>query len=257
MNTEPSTPVRRWRLRRGGGAGARATKRYEARTRRRKLRAAAPYLVVLTVVLLVAGAVWAVFGTALLGVRTVEVEGEHTVSSDQVVSAAAIRPDTPLARVDTAAAARGVRRLAPIADVHIVRSWPHTVVLRVTERKPVVAAALRSGGYTLLDAGGVPFRQTEARPDLPVVVVANPGPHDRATRAVIAVAESLTTPLREKLDRIIAPTPEQVELRLVGGRSIFWGDADDGARKATVATALLGRPGKRIDVSAPGVATIR
>ena len=37
-------------------------------------------------------------------------------------------------------------------------------------------------------------------------------------------------------------------LQLSGGRTIFWGDAEDNARKTTVANVLLSRPGKQIEL---------
>lgn len=256
-DADGTAPVRRWRLRREGPAGHRPRSRPSGAARRGRLGDAAPYLVVLTVVAVVAAGGWVVYGTGVLGVRTVRVEGARQVAPAEVLRAAAVRPGTPLARVDVAAVAVRVRRLPSVAEVRVVRSWPGSVVVRVTERVAVLAVPERRG-YRLVDAGGVPFRRTATRPaGLPLVVLAHAGPDDRATRAVLTVVAALTPPLRSRLDRIVAPTSAQVELRLSDGRAVFWGDADDSARKAMVAAAVLSRPGRRIDVSAPGLVTIR
>ena len=50
--------------------------------------------------------------------------------------------------------------------------------------------------------------------------------------------------------------PTRISLELTDGRTVVWGDATDNDDKAIVATALLGQPGKTIDVSAPNVVTV-
>ncbi len=52
-----------------------------------------------------------------------------------------------------------------------------------------------------------------------------------------------------------AETPTRIVLQLTDGRVIVWGDAERSDAKATVATALLDRPARTIDVSVPDVAT--
>lgn len=252
-----AVPARRWRLRREGTAGGRPRVRRTVRSPRSRLREAAPYLVVLTVVAFVASSGWVVYGTGVLGVRTVRVEGARQVPRAEVLRAVAVRPGTPLARVDVGAVAGRVGRLPAVADVRVERSWPGALVVRVTERVAVLAVAARPG-YRLVDREGVPFRHTPTRPaGLPLAELARPGPGDRPTRAVLTVVAALTPPLRSRVDRVRAPTDAQVELRLSDGRAVFWGDAEDSARKAVAAAAVLSRPGRRIDVSAPGLVTIR
>jgi cell division protein FtsQ len=239
-------------VRSGGTAG-----RFEARARRRRLRSLLPLLAVAgtVAVLLVAG--WLVLGTGVFDVRTVAVEGAATLGKSRVRDAAAVRLGSPLARVDVDGVRARVSALGPVAKVQVYRTWPHTLTVQVTERQPV-AAVHRRDGYVVLDATGVPFRTVARRPaGLPLVVLARPGPRDRATRSVLVVTAALTPALRAQLVRIAAPTAEQVTVHLTKGRQVFWGDSDHSDRKATVATALLARPGQRIDVSAPRVVTVK
>jgi cell division protein FtsQ len=248
-----SAAARRWQMVRSGGTAG----RFEARARRRRLRALLPLFVVLVVVtvLLVAG--WLVLGTRVFDVRTVTVEGAVTVRQATVRDAAAVRLGSSLARGDVDGVRDRVSALGPIAKVQVYRTWPHTLTVQITERQPV-AVVHRRGGYAELDAAGVPFRTVARRPaGLPLVVLARPGPRDRATRSVLVVAAALTPELRDRLARIAAPTAEQVTVVLTDKRQIFWGDSDHSDRKATVATALLARPGQRIDVSAPRVVTVK
>lgn len=247
MQVDRAAPVRRWRLRTAGGP----------RRPGGRLARSLPLVAALVVLVLLGVAGWVVLGTGVFGVREVAVLGARTLPAADVVRAAGIARDAPLARVDTDAVAGRVGRLPAVARAEVSVEWPHTVVVTVTER--VAAVVVATGRrFRLVDASGVPFATVGARPaGLPLVEVAAPGPADRATRAAVAVARALTPALRAPLQKVVAPTPDQVELRLRGNRVVFWGDAADSARKATIAAALLGRPGRRIDVSAPDLATVR
>jgi cell division protein FtsQ len=257
---KPDRPDRRWQLRRDttgtatarSGAGRRALRRS-----RSGLRAVAPYALVAAVVMVASVGVWVLLGSTLLGVRTVSVLGVRTVTTEQVARAAAIPVGTPLARLDTAAAAARVEKLAPVASVQVRRAWPNTVVVTVVERKPVAVAA-RAGGYVLIDTEGIPYRTVAARPaELPLIKVANPRAGDPTTLAALSVAKALTPQLRTELNVVTAGSPQRVEVRLSGKRTVFFGPADDSVRKAKVATALLNQSGTRIDVSSPDVVTVR
>jgi cell division protein FtsQ len=198
---------------------------------------------------------WIGYGTSMLGVREVAVSGATIIDEGQVRSAAAVPLGTPLARVDTDAVAARVGRLAPVASVDVSRSWPGTLVIHVTERVPVVSVATPTG-FVLLDASGVAFRTVGVAPaGLVALKVTAPGPSDPATMAALHVLAALTPQLRAQLTAVSAALPTTIRLELTGGRVVVWGSADQSDVKARVATALLGRPGKTIDVSAPEVAT--
>lgn len=220
----------------------------------RRLPPGAWLLAVLAVVILGASA-WVLLGTSVLGVRQVEVTGTSVVPESEVRAAAAVAAGTPLARVDTDAVAARVRALAPVASVEISRSWPGTLVIAVTERVGVAAVAVPAG-FGVVDSGGFVFHTVPSRPaGVPLLKVTTPGPTDPSTRAGLRVLAALTPPLRGQLTAVSVSAPSQVQLELAGGRVVIWGDAEQSDLKAQVATALLGRPGKTIDVSAPDVAT--
>jgi cell division protein FtsQ len=198
---------------------------------------------------------WVGYGTSVLGVREISVSGATIVDPDEVRAVAAVPAGTPLARVDTDAVAARVARLAPVASVKVSRSWPGTLVIDVTER--VAAAAVATpAGFVVLDPSGVAFQTLPTAPAGVVALkVAAPGPSDPATLAGLHVLAALTPQLRAQLTAVAAPSPTAIRLELGGGRVVIWGGADQSDVKARVATALLPRPGKTIDVSAPEVAT--
>ena len=249
---------RRWRLVRArSDAVPSSVRRFTQRARRRRLRAVLPWAVG-AAVLAVGGLVaWLLYGTPLLGVDDVRVTGTDLVSAAEVRAAAGVRPGAPLAGVDLAEVERRVARLAPVDRVTATRDWPGTLLVEVQER--IAVAAVPSGGRVLLvDAAGVGYTTVADRPaHLPLVRLATPGPDDPATRAALRVLASLSDDLDAQLTELVVEAPARIRLKLRKGREVIWGDATENEAKAKVATVLLGRDGRTIDVSAPDVVTIR
>lgn len=212
--------------------------------------------IVAAVVLAAVGA-WVLYGSSAFAVTEVLVKGTTFVEIDQIRQAAAVSKGTALAAVDTDEVAARVRGVAPVADATVSRDWPHTLVVEITERTPYLAVP-GDAGVGLVDSSGVAYRTVdEIPPGIWPVELKTPGPQDAATVGVLSVLSSLTDELRDELKSISAPAPTRIELRLKGGRTIFWGDATDSAEKSEVATVLLARSADHLDVSAPGVPTVR
>ncbi|WIM98138.1 FtsQ-type POTRA domain-containing protein [Actinoplanes oblitus] len=250
--------TRNWRLVRADtDAVPPSARRFMARARQRRLRAALPWLIGAGVLLVAGGLAWLVYGTSVLGVRTVEVVGAQTVTPEQVRSVAAVPAEQPLARVDPDEVAARVRGLAPVDKVTVTRSWPSTLRIEVVERAPVAAVPAQDG-FTLIDDAGVPFRTvTEAPAGLPLARLATPGPADANTVSALIVLAALSDDLREQLVAIAVPSPVAIRLELRKGRAVVWGDDTQSAEKSKVATALIKRKGTEFDVSAPRIVTIR
>jgi len=222
--------------------------------RRRGLRRLA--VLVLTVFGVLAVAYLVLF-SSVFGARSVEVTGTALLTADEVRAAAAVPPGTPLLRLDVDAVVAGVGGLAPVAAVEVVRSWPSTVTVRVTERVPVAYAVVPEGSR-LIDREGVEFATVAAPP--PGVPELRAGNAD-ATRSAAAVLDTLAQPGRELLRAAVAlvqaATPFDVQLALVDGRTVRWGSTDESDRKAAVLTVLLSQPGTVYDVASPDLPTIR
>ncbi len=214
------------------------------------------WLVVAVTAVVVGAAVFVLLGTPVLGVREVSVTGATIAGTEKVRSVAAVPRGTPLARVDTDAVADRVRALPSVSEVDVSRSWPSTLVIAVTERHPV--AVVQAGPqYVVLDPTGVVFNRVPSRPaGVILLAVAAPGPQDEPTRAGLHVIGSLTPALRRVVKRVVAGTAADITVELTDGRLIVWGDDSQSEKKAQVATALLDRASKRIDVSAPDVVAV-
>lgn len=250
---------RGWRLVRASTDAVPASLRRMFQARRRRI-SRRTVLIVATALALVLLAGWALWGTSLVSVREVRVTGVEILTPAEVRSAAAVPERTPLLRVPTGEVADRVARLAPVAEVRVSRAWPDALVIEIVERVPAAAVPVGEE-FQLVDATGVGFQTVSRRPDgLPVLTVAEPGPHDPATLAALEVLAALTGRLREELESITARGATDIELELSSGWTVVWGDARDSQAKAQVATALLERDdteGSVIDVSAPEVVSVR
>ncbi len=249
-------PVRRWQLvRAGADAVPPSTRRFMARARQRRMRAALPWAVTAAVLAIAGLVAWTVLGTGLFGVREVRVVGARLVTPVEVREAAAVPDDAPLARVDLAATARRVGALAPVERATVERDWPDALVIRVVERTPA-AAVPRGDGYAVIDRSGVVFQTVPQLPNgLAVIKVDRPAPDDPGTRAGLEVLAVLSPRLRAELVAVDVAGLARIRLLLRDDRTVFWGDATRGEDKSKVATALLGRKADTIDVSAPDVVT--
>lgn len=249
---------RNWRLVRADtDAVPPSVRRFMARARQRRLRAALPWAVALGVVLVLGGLAWLVYGTSVLGVRDVEVVGTDILTPGQVEQAAAVRMSEPLARVDLDVVRARVETLPAVDRAIVSRGWPGTVEVQVVERTAVAAVPLGEQ-FALIDDEGVAFRTVESKPKgMPVANLAAPSPADVNTRAALVVLGALTDELRDQVVSISVPAPAQVTLGLRQGRKIIWGDDTDSPTKAEIATVLLDRDGDTLDVSAPTVVTVR
>jgi cell division protein FtsQ len=249
---------RNWRLVRADtDAVPSSVRRFMARARQRRLRAALPWAVGLGVLVVLGGLAWLVYGTPVLGVRDVRVVGTELLTPQQVQQAAGVSDDEPLARVDLDHVRARVRAIPAVDRVVVRRSWPSTLIVEVVERTPV--AAVPSGkDFTLIDRSGVPYRQVDSKPaDLPLMRLATPGPADENTRSALTVLGALSADLRQQLVAVSVAAPAQIKLELRKDRTVVWGDDTQSDTKSQVATALLKKATSEIDVSAPTVVTIR
>jgi len=209
----------------------------------------------------VAAAGWVVFGSPLLVVRSVTVNGTLLVPRSEVLAASGVVPGTPLIRVNTARAAARIEKISQVSSAQVTRSWPNRVVIVVRERTPALVLPAYGGGYDIADADGVVLKRVARRPaDLPLYPTVAPegalrGNPDLA--AAVAVLAELPAEMRRSVVSVTAPNPDQVTLRLAGGTTVLWGDTGRAAAKARALTVLMRAHLHYYDVSAPGSVAAR
>lgn len=226
---------------------------YAARMRSRERWRRLSVTVTVALILLFVVAYVVVWHTSLFAVTNVRVVGEKNVSAQQVISTSALGTGTPLVSVDTAGAAARVERIPQVASAQVSLSWPHTVVITVTERVP--AALIPDGSsYDVVDVSGVVFGTvTQPTTGLAVIQVQG-GPAVKAAvvPGALAALKALPVNLARQVTGISASSAYSISLTLRGGVSVNWGGGDDAAAKAADLGALM-RQGHatRYDVSAP------
>ncbi|MFC6020377.1 cell division protein FtsQ/DivIB [Plantactinospora solaniradicis] len=249
---------RGWRLvRAGSDAVPPSVRRFTARARQRRMRAALPWTVLAGLLVVVLVGTGTVYGTSVFGFRTLRIVGAALVTPEQVREAARLSDGVPLARIDLAVVQARVAELPPVARVTVSRQWPRTLLVELVERTPV-AVVPQNRRFVVIDGSGVVFQTRSDHPaGLPLARIGTPGPDDVATRGALEVLAALTPELRERLTEVVVEGPARITVKLRGGRTVLWGDASRSDTKAQVATSLLARKGDTIDVRTPDVVTIR
>lgn len=123
-------------------------------------------LIVITVgvLLLASGSVWALYGSSWLRAEQVTTTGVDVLTPAEVEAAAAVPIGAPMVSVDTDAIADRLRQKLPRIDsVDVVRSWPHGIGLKVTERKPVLLMK-KDTKFIEVDVKGVRFATVDRAP---------------------------------------------------------------------------------------------
>nr|WP_221308595.1 FtsQ-type POTRA domain-containing protein [Nocardiopsis mwathae] len=213
------------------------------------------------VVALLAVVIWLLLGSRLLVVRDIQVTGVDRLSEAAVVEALGVPTGTPLARVDTGAAAHRAAELRLAESVEVTRVWPSTLRVDVAERTPKLALR-EGGGYRLVDQDGVRIADADARPGgFPLVTIRGEVEGNPGIEAAAAVAEELPEDVLAKVDTIAADAPATLVLRLGDGAEVTWGDGERAEEKGEVLAVLLrehpSSAERRYDVSAPDVAVVR
>jgi cell division protein FtsQ len=207
------------------------------------------------VLVILAGGAWALLGSSLLVVRHVQITGNRLVTAAQIRTAAGVTTGQPLVRVDTAAAARRVERIADVLSATVRRSWPDTIVITIRERSPQLAVAA-AGGYDLVDEYGATVRWVPHTPvgmpllsPRPTVLRGNSG-----VRAAALVLRQLPPALASRVTSVAAPSATAVTLHLTGGITVLWGAPGQAARKWAELEQLLGTHARSYDISDPTTA---
>ncbi|MFF4170316.1 cell division protein FtsQ/DivIB [Streptomyces sp. NPDC001744] len=259
MATAPTTAGKR------GANGSKGAPDGPARpeARNRRFRALRPRVVLAAagLVAVATGTLWALYGSSWFRVERVETSGTRVLTPARVEAVAAVPAGAPLVSVDTDAIEARIRRGLPrIGAVEVERDWPHGIVLKVTERQPVLLIE-KGGKFTEVDSSGLRFATVATAPrGVPRLVLdASASPSlrrfgaDRLLREAVRVRGELPEEIAGDTRVVRVTSYDSVTLELSGGRTVFWGSGEHGPVKARVLAALLKAAPKagRFDVSAP------
>lgn len=233
--------------------GVRSAKgRFEDRARavrRRPLRRAAYLLLAVALAVLVGWTFWA---STLLSVRDVAVDGLPAGEAATVRAMATDQIGVPLARVDTGAVGARVLTRPEIAEVTVVRSWPHTLTVKAVARTPALVLRNPQGQLEVVDAHGVRFGVVDTRPaGVPLVTASSAdGVTPAALTAALSVVSTLPADLSRTVSGITVGSANLVTFT-AGSTEVVWGGAGQEGLKVRIVTTLLRTHPTLIDVSAP------
>ena len=233
------------------------------RLRLRRLR----LIIILSVlfVLLGAGTVWLLYGSSWVRVERVSISGTQVLTPAQVREAAQVPVGAPMISVDTDAIETRLRRKLPRIDtVDVVRSWPHGIGLKVSERTPVLIVQ-KGGKFVEVDRKGVRFATVSEPPKgIPALELSTSSSQssaaslrrfgeDRLVAEAALVARAIPAAVARATETVKVRSYDDISLELGDGRNILWGSSEKGAAKARTLTALMkaAPDARHFDVSVP------
>ncbi|WP_267420364.1 MULTISPECIES: FtsQ-type POTRA domain-containing protein [unclassified Curtobacterium] len=232
-------------------------------TRRSRHRRAAWLTTGGIVVVLGVSILVAVF-SPLMALQRIEVKGTSRVDDAALRRALSDQIGTPLARLDSAAIKRDIAAFPLIESYVTEESPPHTLVVTVTERTPVVTVQ-NGKSFDLVDPAGIVVQSSTKRPDtMPLADVGSAKLGSSVFRTMTEVVLALPSAVRSQVSGVAASTADDVTLTMKDGSRVVWGSPDDSAAKAALLDALVKDHAARApdtaveyDVSAPDNGIIR
>lgn len=196
-----------------------------------------------SVAIVVAGIIAAAIFSPLLAVSTISVSGTRLLTPDQVQTALEPLQGKPLPQISDEEVDRLLAPLIQIKSVKTQARPPSDLVVEVRERVPV-ALVKQGEQYQLVDVDGVQLASTAdpSSVSLPVIDGGAGTIGKDLFQATAAVLGALPAEVLAKLSNASAQSVDAVELKLVDGQTIIWGNASEKELKAKVLEALLKVP---------------
>jgi len=210
--------------------------------------------------------------TPLFGLAAIHVEGTRALGRDQVLAAADVRPGQPYLGLDLEAVRRRVAALPRVAAARVVRDYPASLRIVVSERPPV-ASVRKAAVYWLVAADGTVLEATRQRPaalphvaSVPLPADVHPGsrlPPGNPLANALSALGGMRPELQRQVVAVHARSLDGLEFRLRDGTRVLYGLAvEQPAKDAAVllvrrTLAKEGREVERIDVRNPAAPTVR
>lgn len=125
-------------------------------------------------------------------VEQIEITGLHRMDRMSVYAVALDQKSTAMTQLDLEAVRQKLLRYGWIADAHVSRRLPDTLLIDIVERAPA-AVWQDNGQLTLIDKDGVLLEpvKAEAMPDLPLVIGPGADREEPGYQALLAAAPAL------------------------------------------------------------------
>jgi cell division septal protein FtsQ len=212
--------------------------------------------VVVTVLAL--GAQWTLH-SSLLRVRHVTLVGNVHESTGQVLAATGLNGHPSMLGVSSEALTRDLTAFAWVKGVRLVKHWPNSVTVTVSEVRPVGVAYDAQGHLRFVSAQGRDLGGAPLNANYPTLVYQTPlhatWPFLRAGQSAAQVASKLPPAFSSQVDEITVDDHGQVTLRMTTPVSFVLGEATQLHQKFVAIASVIAhstlRSGDVIDVSVP------
>lgn len=188
---------------------------------------------------LIAGAIF----SPVLAVRTITVDGTSLLTPDAVQKALSGLEGKPLPQVGEQEINELLKPLVQVRSATMEARPPSELLVHVHERVPV--ALLKQGdSYVMVDVDGVQLGATKdlTAVALPLIDAGVGTTNTELFKAIAAVLDTLPADILARMSTASAASADAVELKLVDGKTVVWGNAEDRELKAKALEALLRMP---------------
>jgi cell division protein FtsQ len=210
--------------------------------KRHRTRRYVVWTVAVTAAVVAAVILGAVFSPAL-AVRTITVDGTRLLTADAVQGALGPVEGKPLPQVTGQEVNDLLKPLVQVRSATIEARPPSELLVHVEERVPV--ALLKKGdSFVMVDVDGVQLGATadQSAVALPLIDAGAGAGNTQLFKAIAAVLDTLPADVLARMSAASAASPDAVELKLVDGKTVVWGNAEDRELKAKALEALLKMP---------------
>ncbi len=202
--------------------------------------------------------------------RVVVAGGEHT-TADEVRRAAGVQLGDALVSVDVDVVSERVERLPWVAQATVVRGWPSTVKVQVTEREAAALVPVTGDHAALVDREGrvLSIERTvapaadgpaagEAPPEVPAGLALLTGVGGPMTEGGVLEGDArdalrVAVATAERMPGVVRSVSVELEAELVGGGVIRFGDAEELDAKVVAAKTVL----EQVDLACMAVLDVR
>jgi len=207
--------------------------------RKRRLLLWTLSIVTAFVAVLIAGAIY----SPVLAVRTITVDGTKLLTPEAVQKALSGVEGKPLPQVSEQEVNELLKPLIQVRSATVEARPPSELLVHVHERVPV--ALLKQGdSFVMVDVDGVQLgaTQDQSAVALPLIDAGAGATNTGLFKAIAAVLNTLPADVLARMSTASAASADAVELKLVDGKTVVWGNAEDKELKAKALEALLKMP---------------
>jgi cell division protein FtsQ len=194
----------------------------------------------IVVLVVLVGVAWWVTNSSAFDVRTLRVEGNTHLSSDDVVRLASLTDNTNVLWMSTKEVERRLERDPWIRSADVSRTLPSAVAISVRERWPV--AILRGRSHLMVAGDGTVLGKAGPRVRLPLIDP--PGRHRMGSPvhpsdARLSVARALSPDLRELVATVSVGAGSSTTLELRSGVRVLFGEPSGAPAKVEALRSVL------------------